>query len=95
MLLEISLNLGLDASHKQGGFFETLPEKIFEFVLNKGANIVTLNIDFVLLFAEVHLIPKEQSCKRDALGAYGTSSVKIVLTQLREVIALYMGASII
>lgn len=59
-MLRILVDLNLDTSYKSGKFFETLQKKNIEFILNKRNNIVAFNFGFVLLLAEVNLIPKKQ-----------------------------------
>lgn len=49
----------------------------------------------MLLPAEVDLILKEISCKHNLVLPGGSSSNKIVLTLLAEVLTLYMGLSTI
>lgn len=44
LLLEISLNLGLDTGHKQNKFFEILLKKSLKFILNKKNSIVVFNL---------------------------------------------------
>lgn len=58
-MLEIPLDLSLDTDHKDGRFFETLPEKSFEFVPHRVASTVTFNLALVLLPAKVDPIPEE------------------------------------
>lgn len=79
LVLGILLNLGSDAGYKQGRFSEILPEKSLEFVLSKESNIVAFNLNLVLLSLKIDSILEKQSCKRDALVAYSTSHIKIIL----------------
>lgn len=94
LILRITLDLSPDAGHKSGRFSKTLPKKSLEFVPNRGDGIVTFNLSFVLLLAEVDLILEEQSCKKNALKTYNTSYIKMIFVLLAEVVALYIGAII-
>ena len=90
LVLEISLNLNPDISHKQGRSSKTLLEEGFEFVSSKRYGIVAFNLRFVLLLAEVNPISKKQSCKKDAFVTCGSGRVEIILTLLIEIIALHI-----
>lgn len=95
LILKIALNFGPDVGHKWDEFFEVLLKKSLKFVPNKESGPITLNLGFMLLPTEVDLILEKQSCKENALMAYGTSCVKIILALLTKVIPLYMQAFII
>ena len=95
LVLRIPLDLGPDASHKQGRFSKTLPEKGLEFVPSRGDGIVTFNLSFVLLLAEVNPVSEERICKKDAFVAHGSSRIKIILTVITKIIALHIQAFIV
>ena len=95
LVLKISHNFSPNASYKSVGFSKVLLNKRFEFVPNKGDGTVIFNLGLVLLLAEFDPISEEQSSEGDTLGACTTSRIKRVLALLREVIALYIGATII
>ncbi len=44
----------------------------------------------MLLPIEVDLVPKKESCKQNLVWPSGSSSGKVVLTVLAEVVALYV-----
>lgn len=90
LVLGILLNLGLNTDHKQNRFFKTLAEKSLEFILSRRGGTIAFDLSLVLLLAEINLIAKEQSCKRNALRTYGTSHVEMILALLIKVIALYL-----
>ena len=95
LVLGIPLDLGPNASYKQGEFSKTLPKKGLKFVLSRGDGIVTFHLSFVLLPAEVNPISKERVRKRDAFVAHGFGHIKMILIMLTEIIALHMQASIV
>lgn len=95
LVLRIPLDFSPNASYKDVEFFETLPEKDFEFVLSKGDGIVIFNLGLVLLPAEVDPILEERDRKEDALGARGISRVEMVLALSTEVVAFHIGATIV
>lgn len=72
-----------------------MPEKDFEFVLNRRDNIVVFNISFVLLLAKFDFILKKQGCKRDVLGTCSINYVKIIFALLIEIIELYIKVIIV
>lgn len=78
LILEILLDLSLDASYKSGRFLETLAKKSNEFVPNRMDSIVIFNLSLVLLPTEIDLILEEQGCKKDILGPQSTGHVKMV-----------------
>ena len=90
LVLEILLDLGLDASYKQSGFAETLPKKGLEFVPSRRNAIVAFNLSFLLLLAEVNLVSKKQGQKGDAFVSCDSNHIKMIFTLLTEVIILYM-----
>ena len=95
LVLGIPLDLGPDASHKRGGFSETLPEKGLEFVLGRRDGIVAFNLSFVLLPAEVNPISEERGREGDAFVARGSGRVEMILTLSTERIALHVRAPIV
>lgn len=90
MVLGIPLNLNLNAGYKQGGFFKTLLEKSFKFILNRRSNAITFNLSFLLLLAKIDLIAKKYNCKKNTFRACDTSRVEIILALLTKVVALYI-----
>ena len=94
-MLEISLDLGPDASYKQGGFSEILLEKGFKFVSSSGDGIVAFNLSFVLLSAKVNPILEEQGRKENAFVARGSGRIEMILILSTEIIALYMQVLIV
>ena len=52
-------------------------------------------LPLVLLPTEVDTVPKEGYCKRNAVGAFGSGGGKVILTLLTEVIAFYVGLTMI
>lgn len=95
LVLKIPLDLSPDASHKGNRFSKILLEKNLEFVSNRGAGIITLNLSFILLLIEVELILDKLGHKRDVLGTCGIDCVEIIFALLRKVSAFYVGATII
>lgn len=95
LVLRISLDLNLNASHKGNKFSKTLLEKDPELILSGRNRTIVFNISFVLLQMGVNHILKKQSYKKDALGAYGSGHIKIILALLMKVVSLYMGAIIV
>ena len=59
LMLEIPLDLGPNVSYKQGRFSKILLKEGLEFVLNKKNGIVTFNLRFILLPAEINPILEE------------------------------------
>lgn len=59
LVLGIPLDISLNTGYKQRGFFETLPEKGFEFVPSRGSSTVAFNLSLVLLSAEIDSVTKE------------------------------------
>lgn len=88
-------DLSPDISYKISGFFEILLEKGLKFVLSREDGTVTFNSGFILLLAEVDLIPKKQGCKENALETRSISRLEILLTLSTEVVTLFVGATII
>ena len=95
LVLRIPLDLGPDASYEQSRFFETWPEKDFKFVPSRKDSIVTFNLSFVLLQAEINPVLEERGCKRDAFMAHGSGCVEMILILSKEIIAFYMQAPIV
>lgn len=83
LILKIPLVFCLDASHKASKFSNLLSEEGFEFVQNRKNNTVVFN--FSLMFF----------CKKDALGVYSASCIKIVFALLTNVVTLYMQAIVV
>lgn len=77
LVLEIPLNLDLNANYKRGRFFKTLLEKGFKFILSKS-KAVAFDLSLVLLLGKIDLVTKEQSRKRNAFRAYGTNRISKV-----------------
>lgn len=59
LVLGISFDFTPDIINKYDRFSEILLEECFEFVLSKGSNLITLNLSFMLLLAEVNLISEK------------------------------------
>lgn len=59
LVLGIPLDFGPDAGHKSGRFSKILYRKSLKFVLSKKNDAIAFNLDFVLLPAEVDLIPEK------------------------------------
>lgn len=95
LVMRIPLDLCPDTSHKGGGFSKVLSEKSLEFISSRRDGIVTFNLGLMLLPAKVNSIPKERGCKKDALRAYGTGYVKMILALSTKVVVLHMGTFII
>lgn len=95
LVLRILFDLGLDVGYKQNTFSKILPEKNFKFVPSKRNSIVVFILGLVLLSVESDFILKKQGRKRDTLVVYNTSYIKMILTLLREVVALYMQTFIV
>ena len=95
LILGIPLNLESDVGHKQEGFSEALSEKGFELIPSEKGGLVALNLGLVLLLADVDLIPKKRGYKGDALVAFGTDCIKMILALLTKVVALHVQALII
>ena len=90
LVLRILLNFCPDVSYKQVGFFETLPEKSFKFVSNRGDSTIVFNLSLVLLPAEVDPVIEKRGCKENALVIRSTGHVKMILALLTKVITLYV-----
>lgn len=95
LILRIALNLCSNVGHKQSRFFKVLLKKSFEFIPNKRSNAITFYIDLILLPAEIDLLSKKQSHKKDTLVAHSTSHIKIILVMLTKVIVFYMQVAIV
>lgn len=95
LVLEISLDLSPDASHKSSGFSKALPEKKLKFVPSRRDGNVIFKLSFVLLPVEVDLIPEEQGREKYALRAHGTNCVKIIFGLLTKAVVFHMGATIL
>lgn len=67
-----------------------MPKKSFKFVLNREKSIVTFNLSVVLLLAKVDPITKKKIRKKDAFEAYSSNHIRMILTLLTKIIALYM-----
>lgn len=90
LVLEISLNLSSDASHKQKRFFNILFKKNFDFIASKKDNIITFYLNFILLPAKINFIPEKRNHKKDAIMLYGSSRVKIILILSTKIVSLYI-----
>lgn len=90
LVLRIPLNLVPDASHKQGKFPKTLLGKSLKFISSRGGGIIVFKLSFVLLPAEINLIAKEQSCKKNAFKTNGIRHIKMILVLPTKVITLYI-----
>lgn len=56
LILKVFFDLTPDVVYKQSGFLKTLLKKSFKFVLYEGSNSVLLNLDLMLLPAEINFI---------------------------------------
>ena len=52
-------------------------------------------LPLVLLPMEVDVVTQERGCKRNAVGAFGSSGGKVILILLTEVIAFHVGLTTI
>lgn len=95
LVLKILLNLSSDAIYKCNRFSKIILEKSLKFISNKKNYIVAFNLSFVLLSVKVNPILEKQDYKKDALVAYGTSHIKIILILLTNVIVFYIQAFIV
>lgn len=95
LVLRIPLDFSLNADQKGSKFSKTFLDKSLGFVSSKEDGIITFNMDFVLLSAEVDPILKEKSNKKDALRVCGAGYIEMVFALSTEVIALHIGATII
>ena len=95
LVLGVPLNLGPDVGHERGGFSKTLLEKDLEFIPSEGGGLIALNLGLVLLPAEVDSVPEERGCEGNTLGPRGTGRVEMILTLSTEVVALYVGTTIV
>lgn len=95
LVLEISFDFNPDASHKDNRFSKTLLEKNNKFVSVRKNGIIIFNLNLMLLSTEADLILEKQGHKKDALTAYSSGPVKIVLALLTKVIAFHIGATIV
>lgn len=89
LMLKISLNLSPNTNYKYSGFSKTLLKKTFKFVLSKKNDIIIFNLSLILMLTKFNLILEKQSYKKDALIAYATDYIKIVLPLSTKIIALY------
>lgn len=94
IMLKIILNLSPDTSYKHSKFLKTLLKKSFKFALSKKDNIITFNLSFELLLAEVNSISKKQNCEKNALIVYNFGYVKMILILLTKIVILYRQAFI-
>lgn len=90
LILEIALNLSPNAGYKQGIFFKTLLEKDLELILNETGSAIMFDLSLVLLFAEIDLVTKKQSCKKHAFRLCSISRIEIILALPTKEITLYM-----
>lgn len=95
LVLQVFFNFILDIVYKSGGFSKTLLKEVLKFVPGEWSNPVSLNLSFVLLSAKIDSIAEEQSCKVNALVAYGTGYIKIIFTLLAKLVASRVSALII
>ena len=93
--MRVSFDFVSNVVYKCSRFSMTLLKESFEFVLCESSNPVLLNLNLVLLSAEVNLILEEQNCKRDALVACGIGCIEIIFTMLTKVVTFYIQAFII
>ena len=70
-------------------------EKGFELVPSKRGSIVAFDLSLLLLLTEINPVAEKQSRKRYALRICGTGRIQIILALPIEVVALYVGTSII
>lgn len=84
-MMRISLDVYPDASQKGGRFSKTLLEKGLQFDPSRRDGTVAFNLGLVLLPTEVNFILEEQSRKKNAFRACGTSYVEMILTLSIEV----------
>lgn len=73
------LDFSSDISYKSGKFFKILLKKSLKFISIRKNGIIIFNLSLILLSTEVDPILKEQSLKKDALEAYRTGHIEIVL----------------
>ena len=66
-------------------------EERLELILNDQDKAVCVLFLFLLLPAEVDLVLKEESNKRNSVGTFGFGSGKVILILLTKVIAFYLG----
>lgn len=86
LILEIPLNVSLDAGYKQTKFSMTLLKKGLKFMFDLG---------LVLLLAEIDFVTEEQSWKRPTLRACGIGHIEMILTLPTKVVVFYIGISVI
>lgn len=72
-----------------------MPDKGLEFVPKRKIGIVTSNLSFLLLPAEINPVPKKQGRKEDAFVVRVSGRVKIILILLVKVVALYVRAFVV
>lgn len=92
---KILFNLSSNANHEGHRFSKTLVKKSFEFISSRRDSTITLNLRLVLILIKVDPISKEQNYKKNILETRGTGHIEMVLILLTEVVALYMGATIV
>lgn len=76
LILEISFNLSLDVSYKQGEFSKTLSEKNVEFVLSKRCGLVALNLGLCYCQRKLVLFQRNEIAKRTRLGSMAPAVLK-------------------
>ena len=90
LVLGVFFDFTADVVNKRGRFSKTLSKGGLEFVSSERSNPVPLNLNLVLLPAEVDPILEERGRKGDALVARGTGRVKIIFTLLAKIVTLYV-----
>lgn len=93
-MLGILLNLGPDASHKQGKFSKILLENGLKFISSKES-VIAFNLSLVMLLAKIDPLTEKQNRKEYAFKARGIGRVEIILILLTKIVALHIKTPIV
>ena len=95
LVLGVFLDLPLVGIHKGLGVTQASAEEYLEFVLGDRDRGVGVISPLVLLPAEANPVLEERRGKRDPGRPRSSSGSKIVLILLTEVVAVYVGLSMV
>lgn len=65
-------------------------EKNFKFIPNSRITAFAFNLSFALLPAKIDFVIEKQRCKKNAIKAYDTGCIEMILALPTKVIILYI-----
>lgn len=95
LIPRVSLNFTLDSIHKCSRVPQIFAKECLKLVPHDWDKAICVLFPLILLQAEADLLPKKGRSKRNLVKAFGSSSNKVILILLIEVIALLIGFTVV